>query len=175
MRLLGLSLPANIIQAMCDFMLDNLYQDDSPVDAIDPHKSSNALLVIPFMTRFANEKPKDAEMVWNCLARAIQNAILAVDNSQDVAEFSEEEKSVLSDVLYTLIEACINTNVKADELLPLLRLVYEMPIVDSLNLGNHLNSEEAVLAEIQERPTVNDDTTEFLSIFDENLRHKLMN
>lgn len=171
-RLLGMSLPANIIQAMCDFMLDNLYQADCTVDAIDSHKASNALLVIPFMKRFAKERPNDADMVWNCLGLAIQNVIQAVDNSQNVAEISEEDEIVLSDVLYSLLDACIDT--KAYELMSIIEQVYEMPIVDSLNLGRRIASEEAVLAEMQERPAVNDDTTEFLSIFDENLRNKLM-
>jgi len=120
-RLFGhVPLPENIVSAMCEFMLENLYQTNVPND-VDVIKYLNALGVLPYLERFCYENPDRALIVFDCLERAIRNSVRAVCDL-NVDDIGQSERDTFKHVVNSLVVACVSTGAK---LFPVLRSLYE--------------------------------------------------
>ena len=114
-RIFGLPLPANIISAMGEFMVENLYQDN--INDVDSCKLQNAIGVAPFIKRYCYENPDNRQLVWPYLQRAIENAILVVEGLEP-NDVSEEQESNFVSMTIVLANCCIMS--RAYSLIPLL-------------------------------------------------------
>ena len=114
-RIFGLPLPANIISAMGEFMVENLYQDN--INDVDGWKWQNALEVRPFLGRYCYENPDNAQLVWAYLQRAIENAIMAVEGLE-ADDVDERQRPHFVAVALALVDSCIRTRAKS--LIPLI-------------------------------------------------------
>ena len=130
LRLFGLPLPRNIVAAMADFLVERLYQHDHPFD-VDSFKCSNALAVLPYLERSVYENPDNGPLVWECLERAIQNAIHAVQGF-GVEDIGHKEREIYTKVIVELVGACIST--RALRAAPAIRNIYEEPQVAILTV-----------------------------------------
>lgn len=154
-RIFGLPLPANIISAMGEFMVENLYQDN--INDVDGWKWQNALEVRPFLGRYCYENPDNAQLVWAYLQRAIENAIMAVEGLE-ADDVDERQRPHFVAVALALVDSCIRTRAKS--LIPLImRLEDTQAIVPVLipNIENLADRFEKV-------PSVCIDTKEYFMI-----------
>ncbi len=151
-RIFGLPLPANIITAMGEFMVENLYQGD--INDVDGCKWLNAIEVRPYLERYCYENPDNVQIVWTHLQRAIENAIMAVEGLE-AEDVDERQRSNFETVVFLLVESCIRTRAKS--LIPLImRLEDTQAIVPELirNIENLADRFEKV-------PSVYIDTKEY--------------
>lgn len=154
-RLLGLPLPANIISAMGEYMVENLYQGN--INDVDAYKWLNAFEVRPFLDRYCYENPDNAEIVWTYLQQAIENAILAVEGLE-ADDVDERQLSSFKIVTMDLVESCIRTRAKS--LIPLL-----MRLEDTQEILPELISNVENLAErFEQAPPACIDTKEYFKV-----------
>lgn len=158
-RLFGLPLPKNIVQAMCQFMLENLYQTGSP-NAVNYNKSQNAFKVLRYMKRFAYENLAEASLVWNTLDTAIQNATTSVQDI-DVDDVGAEALSTFRFTVESLIGACIKT--RAETVIPIIESLYRN--VPAELMPDNIVPLETLIQRIHEAPKIAVDTGEFHSIW----------
>ena len=118
--LFGAPLPDNIISAMGEFMVENLYQGN--IADVNKTKTLNALKVMPFLERFCYEKPTSAHIVWDYMREAIQNAIAVVEDLPE-NEIQPGQHSNWNDVITLLVVSCID--LRAKRLLSHLRRLYQ--------------------------------------------------
>jgi hypothetical protein len=161
LRLFGLPLPTNIVAAMADFLVERLYQHDHPSD-VDFCKCINALRVLPYLKRSVNENPEGASLVWECLERALKNAIRAVEN-WDEEDIVENERLVFTRVIMSLVGACIATHALQVE--PTIRNVYEG--TQFAILTQDIIPLDTVLQRLHETPLIFLNSQEFYDNIDE--------
>ncbi len=154
-RIFGLPLPVNIISAMGEFMVENLYQDN--INDIDGWNWLNALEVKPYLERYCYENPDNAQIVWAYLQRAIENAIMAVEGlgAEDV---DERQRSKFKTVALVLATSCIRTRAKSLMTL-LIRLRDTQAIVPEL-----MNSFGNLADRFERASSVCIDTKEYFNI-----------
>ena len=114
-RIFGLPLPENIISAMGEYMVENLYQHT--INDVDLCKVLNATEVRPFLERYSYENPDKAQIVWTYLQQAIENAILVVEGLQ-AEDVDERQRSTFETVTMLLVTSCFKPRAKS--LIPLL-------------------------------------------------------
>jgi hypothetical protein len=117
--LLGLPLPENIISAMGEFMVENLYQGN--INDVNQSKKDNVSRVTYFLSRFCYERPKSAHIVWDYMREAIQNAIAVVEDLPE-NEIEPVQQSIWGKVIGLLVATCIG--IRAKRLLSLLSRLY---------------------------------------------------
>jgi hypothetical protein len=118
--MLGLPLPENIISAMGEFMVENLYQGN--INDVNQNKTDNVRRVTDFLSRFCYERPKSAHIVWDYMREAIQNAIAAVEDLPE-NEIEPVQRSNWNKVITLLVVACID--MRAKRLLSHLNRLYQ--------------------------------------------------
>ena len=118
--MLGLPLPENIISAMGEFMVENLYQGN--INDVNQNKTDNVRRVTGFLSRFCYERPKSAHIVWDYMREAIQNAIAAVEDLPE-NEIEPVQRSNWNKVITLLVVACID--MRAKRLLSHLNRLYQ--------------------------------------------------
>jgi len=154
-RLFGhVPLPENIVSAMCEFMLENLYQTNVPND-VDFIKSLNALGVLPYLERFCYENPDRASIVFDCLERAIRNSVRAVCDL-DVDDIGQRERDTFKHVVNSLVSACVSSGAK---LFPVLRSLYEGTQFELLQ--DNFVRVETLIQRINEAPKIFADTNQY--------------
>jgi len=157
-RIFGLPLPANIISAMGEYMVENLYQGS--INDVDSKKMLNAFGVRPFLERYCYENPENSQIVWSHLQQAIENAILVVEGLE-AGDVDERQRETFNKVVTRIVICCINTRAKC--LVPLLRRLEDtqalMPELIA-DVGNLVN-------EMEENPPVLVDTRSYYELFQE--------
>lgn len=116
----GVPLPENIISAMGEFMVENLYQGN--INDVNKNKACNVRRVTLFLRRFCYERSKRAHVVWDYMQEAIQNAIEAVEDLPEI-EIQPVQRTIWTEVITVLVVRCID--IRAERLLPQLRRLYQ--------------------------------------------------
>lgn len=118
--LFGLPLPDNIISAMGEFMVENLYQGN--ITDVNNTKILNVMKVMPFLERFCYGRPESAHIVWDYIREAVQNAIAVVEDLPE-NEIQPGQHSDWNEVITLLVVSCID--LRAKRLLSHLRRLYQ--------------------------------------------------
>ena len=161
-RLFGVGpLPKNIISAMAEFLVECLYLGS--VYDVDCNTCSNVFCVIPFLERCCYESPGNAPIVWDCLKRAILNAVNVVSEIE-IEDIGDRERETFQRVIFSLISVCIQT--RAHTVIPEIRRLYEGTAHALVpDLLNH----EALIQKINNTPRVFADTISYYSLHHEEL------
>ena len=147
----GLPLPENIISAMGEFMVENLYQGN--INDVNQTKTNNVKRVTDFLSRFCYEQPKSAHIVWDYMREAIQNAIAVVEDLPDI-EVEPVQRSNWNEVVGLLVVACID--MRAKRLLSHLRRLYQgTPLV---LLPENFVDFRTLAKRIKQKPLIFNDT-----------------
>ena len=107
--ILGVPLPENIISAMGEFMVENLYQGN--INDVNKNKVDNVRWVTLFLRRFSYERPQKAHIVWNYIQEAVQNAIEVVEDLPE-NEIQPVQHSNWTEVITLLVVRCIDMRAK---------------------------------------------------------------
>jgi hypothetical protein len=147
-RLFGLPLSENIISAMGQFMVENLYQQN--IDAIDANQMSNAFGVLRFLTRYCYENPNKSHVVLRYVdISAMQDILFDLDDEEAAnVVVNEKQRENFQRVAQTLLVFCIETRAKS--LIPTLRTLYDGPVFDVL--PDNIISFENLVKKIEENP-----------------------
>ncbi|EJK77367.1 hypothetical protein THAOC_00806 [Thalassiosira oceanica] len=119
-RLFGLPLPRNIILAMSDFLVQNLYRED--LRDVNKRRTDSIFRVLPYLERSCAVTPEFEHVVLEGLGQAIGNAV-SVAQQYDFEEIEPREMSVYQQVLKKLIMSCIA--LRAKQAIPSLRAAFQ--------------------------------------------------
>ena len=119
-RLFGLPLPRNILLAMSDFLVRNLYRED--LRDVGKGRIDSIFRILPYLERSCAVTPELAHIVWEGLGQAIGNAA-SVAQQYDFEEISPRDMLVFQQVVRTLIGSCIVS--RAERAIPSLRTAFQ--------------------------------------------------
>ena len=119
-RLFGLPLPRNIILAMSDLVVQNLYRED--LHDVNKERIDSIFEVLLYLERSCAVTPELAHVVWGGLEQSIGNAA-SVAQQYDFEEIEPRELWVFQQVLQKLIGSCIA--LRAKRAIPSLRAAFQ--------------------------------------------------
>lgn len=152
--LFGVPLPDNIISAMGEFMVENLYQGN--ITDVNNTKILIVGKVMPFLERFCYERPTSAHIVWDYMREAIQNAIAVVEDLPE-NEIQPGQHSNWNDVITLLVVSCID--LRAKRLLSHLRRLYQgTPLA---LLPENFVSFKTLVKRVKQEPLIINDTIHY--------------
>ena len=152
--LFGLPLPDNIISAMGEFMVENLYQGN--ITDVNNTKILNVRKVMLFLERFCYGRPESAHIVWDYIREAVQNAIAVVEDLPE-NEIQPGQHSIWNDVITLLVVSCID--LRAKRLLSHLRRLYQgTPLA---LLPENFVSFKTLVKRVKQEPLIINDTIHY--------------
>ena len=152
----GLPLPENIISAMGEFMVENLYREDGWINDVNRYKTDNLYRVKHFLVRFCYEIPERADIVWDYLLDAVEDAIDVVEGF-DWWEITEVQRFHWNCVISLLVSTCIQTSAKRS-LSHLRRLYQGTPLA---LLHENIIDFRTLVKRIKEQPLILNDTIKY--------------